>query len=226
MEGSESTRITELQNILVELGYLKSDLVSGVYDAHTISAIYDFQIKASILVSEKDIGAGVYGPKTRKELEKLYTVYNKEKQEKENFEAQIAPLRETSFSQAEKHVSSLEKPEFGEISPRVRELQKTLEKLGYFPHKDTAIFGVKTQNALLEYQSKKELISTPSDLGAGTFGPQTRAQFTKDLAEIYFREILEKEKLTEQYKKYYESENIISSEETPKVSLSDISTKI
>lgn len=78
----------------------------------------------------------------------------------------------------------------------------------------------------MSYQKDKELIQSENDAGAGTFGPQTRAQFTKDLSEIYFLKILEEQELTESYKKYYDEEHILSQEGQEDISLIEMSSRI
>lgn len=223
-KGSDSSLVSKLQDTLVELEYLNKDAYeSGEYDTNTIDAIFDFQVDQKILSHSYDAGAGSYGPKTRKKLKEVYSSYVEEKEKREAFLAEIAQLRETALTKAENHVVSLEKPIYWEISPRVRELQKTLATLGYFEYKDTAIFGVKTKNALIEYQLENGLIENSQEIGAGTFGPKTRADFTANLQEIYFESLLETSDLKDQYSQYMkEFENSISeddSQETPLISL-------
>lgn len=224
---SSSQDIQSLQEILFTLGYLSEEKVNGQFDSATISAIYDFQIQSQIITSENDVGAWNFGPKTRKELEKLYTAYQKFEQEKNIFLEKVTLLQDQALKQAEEKVASLEKPVFWEISPRVRELQKTLTTLWYFQYKDTAIFGTKTQNALLEYQLAKDIIESHAELGAGTFWPQTRAQFVKDLSDIYLQNILREKKLVSDYETFILWNTTVPTDAAiEKVSLKEISQKI
>lgn len=221
---SEPELINELQSLLSDLWYLDSNYQTGTYDALTIDAVFDFQIHQEILSKNTDPGAGSYGPKTRASLKIAYQEYLEEEQKRNDFFKKFGSLQEEAFSNAESHVISLEKPVYWEISPRVRELQKTLSKLGYFNHKDTAIFWIKTQNALIEYQIWKNLISQTDEIWAGTFWPKTRAQFTKDLNDIYIKDLVEKHSLQEEYNLYIIdlNDNKISSEE----SNSDVSIEV
>gem|GEM_PF-2841271 len=60
--------------------------------------------------------------------------------------------------------------------------------LGYFDEDDTAIFGDITHKALLAYQLDRKIISSPSDHGAGVFGPKTKEYIQKDLHELFEQE--------------------------------------
>ena len=216
-----------MQSILSDLGYLSEEKVNGQFDSATISAIYDFQIQSQIITSESDIGAWNFGPKTRKELQKLYEAYQVFENEKQVFLEKVTLLQDQALKQAEEKVASLEKPVFWEISPRVRELQKTLTNLWYFPYKDTAIFGTKTQNALIDYQLTKDIIETQWEIGAGTFWPQTRAQFVKDLSDIYLQNILRDKNLVSDYEKFILWNTTVPTDTNLKeVSLKEISQKI
>jgi peptidoglycan hydrolase-like protein with peptidoglycan-binding domain len=115
-------------------------------------------------------------------------------------------------------------PVYGEISPGVRELQKTLAKLWYFTYRDTAIYGVKTQQALIEYQLSHKLISSNEDLWSGVFGPKTRLHLIEDLSQIYTEDSLLSQNLEEDFKVYIGQTDKIIPED--KVSLQDISISI
>ena len=223
---SDEALINELQDVLRKLGYFDWEN-TGIYDETTINAVYDFQIEYNIVKTSYERGAWSYGPKTRKELSQRYQSYLEEEVQRQEFLAKIDALQAEALQQAQSHIASLERPVYGEISPRVREFQKTLSTLWFFEHKDTAIFGVKTQNALLSYQIEKNIITDSSDLGAWIFWPQTRAQFIQDLQNIYFLESLEKQELLVQYNKYSEKAHItIKDTHTDDISLEDISFKI
>lgn len=214
-KGSDSQKILELQDILKELKYYSEETPTGEYDNTTIDAVYDFQIQYKIVSSELQAWAGSYGPKTRTKLKEVYNAYLEEKREQEEFLNTIAQMREDALTKAEKHVASIEKPLYWEISPRVRELQKTLKTLGYFEYKDTAIFGVKTKNSLLEYQIAHEIINDSVEVGAGTFGPKTRAQFTIDLQKVHFTAMLEESNLKEKYMEHTQDlDNSVAQEES------------
>ena len=199
--GSNTILITKLQWILSELWYLQ-DYSSGVYDDTTLDAVFSFQRDSKILSTMQEPGAGRYGPKTRAALQKTYDTHLSEIAKKETFLSKYQELQTQSKTQAQEYIDSLENPIYWDISPAVRELQKTLAKLGYFGHKDTAIFGVKTQNAIIEYQIAQNLVQNPHDIGAGIFGPKTRWTMVEKLSEIYLQESLDTEWLRDDYNSY------------------------
>ncbi len=205
---SEESLIKQLQEILEKLWFLEKNYNTGVYDNKTINAVYDFQVKNKILSKASDPWAGSYGPKTRKSLKRVYQEYLAEELRERSFFIKLEEIKKESLLKAKKHVQELEKPRYGEISPRVRKLQKTLASLGFFDYKDTAIFWVKTQNSLIDYQISNKIISNSSAIGAWVFGPKTRIQLQKDLSNIYFDALLIENKLLESYEKYVVKRNI------------------
>ena len=199
---SDKKLIQELQEILNELEYLKTDYKVGIYDSVTISSVYNFQKEFSIIQNESDLWAWSYGPQTRKKLEEVYWEYLEKKAEHEAFLKVISNLQESAFLKAEKEVSDLWKPQIGDISPEVRKLQVILRNLWFFARNDTAIYGPVTQNALIEYQLNREIILEASEIWAWNFWPMTRAKFIQDLSEIYFKESIIKSDLEEKYSLY------------------------
>jgi hypothetical protein len=79
-------------------------------------------------------------------------------------------------------------------------LQKVLAKLGHFDYKDTAIFWVKTQNALLEFQLENNIITSIDELWAWVFWPKTRKIAVNKLWEYYFHDTLIEKWFSEKYK--------------------------
>ena len=226
--GSKVSLVTKLQELLSDLWHLTVDDNTWIYDKVTIDAVYDFQLKHNIVSKNTDQWAGSYGPKTRAWLKLAYEKYLEEEEKKENFFEKLGILRIDAFSQAEETIKNLEKPVYGEISPRVRELQKTLSKLAYFQYKDTAIFWIKTRNSLIEYQLSNKLISSSSEIWAWIFGPKTRAQFTIDLNNMFFDDLVVSAKLSDEYKKYiiWAQENIVEKEREQEVSIESLSLRI
>lgn len=204
---SETWIITELQEVLVEIWYLEADTQTGIYDAQTIDAVYNFQMDNKIIDSEFSQWAWSYWPKTREMMEEYYTVFLEEKAENEAFFAKIDELQKVSYEQASTDISELNSPKYWDISPEVRELQKKLADLGYFTYKDTAIFGVKTQNAILSYQLEREIITTADEKWAWIFGPKTQSSMIEDIANIYLTDLLEQEWLLAKYNDTYNSES-------------------
>ncbi len=83
--------------------------------------------------------------------------------------------------QVNTYLEKIGSPEYGEVSKRVRELQKTLALLGYFDHEDTAIYGDITREALIAYQRDRLLIADTGDENAGIIDEATRRALAFDL---------------------------------------------
>jgi hypothetical protein len=200
---SDSKSVTYLQEILLKLWYLDTQAYKiGEYDDATINAIYNLQIDTQILSSEQDIWAGSYGPKTRIELKFLYEEYLNEIEKKNIFLNEYSLLQSESTLQAAAEITSLWKISYGDINSEVRIFQKILTELGYFSYKDTAIFWIKTRNALIDYQIKNGIISDINELGSGIFWPQTKQHLIEKLAEIKVLEKITSKNLREQYRNY------------------------
>jgi len=196
---SNAIYIKKLQDILKEVWYYYEEELSWEYDTQTIDAVYNFQINYDIVSNESTPWAGSYGPKTRKKLQEVYNLHLEEVAKEKEYQESIEILKQESNQSAQKHIDSIGKPTYWEISPRVRELQKTLITLWYFEYKDTAIFGVKTRNSLLEFQSKNEIIKSENEIWAWTFWPKTREVIVKELSQIHFMELLEQKWYLEKY---------------------------
>jgi len=197
--SSDSESISEMQSIFKELWYMTREFTDGLYDEATIDNIVDFQMSYNLISDPYEIGAGSFGPKTRSKLKELYDTYLIEQAEKEAFLWEIETLKNTGIQEAKKHIDTLGTPLYGEISPRIRDLQKTLAKLWYFEYKDTAIFWVKTKNAIVEYQLENNIISQDSEIWAGVFWPKTREDIIIKLWDVYFLDYLGENELLEKY---------------------------
>ncbi len=197
---SDATYVTQLQDILRELWYYAEEISTGEYDTHTIDAVYNFQINNEIVTNESTPGAGSYGPKTREKLSEIYDLFLQEKQELQEKNQAIEAYKLESQDLAKKIIEEIDVVAYGDISPDVRKLQKLLSETWHFDYKDTAIFWVKTRNALLDFQLEHEIISNVQDTGAGVFWPKTRELLSLKIWEQNFIQILELEGLLEIYK--------------------------
>ncbi|MCD5380348.1 peptidoglycan-binding protein, partial [Candidatus Gracilibacteria bacterium] len=196
---SNKEGVERLQRILTKLGFYNGE-ISGEY-SDVRSSVLDFQIDHKVINHKASIGAGNYGPATRKALDKAYKQYGitKEKEKKadektnQTIEAILLEIDEDQETinnvdqvklsrEATTRVYNLGNIKRGDVSHEVRDLQKILNELGFFEQKDTAIFGSKTQDALINYQLQKGIISDKSIYGAGLVGPKTKAQLIKDLS--------------------------------------------
>jgi len=84
-------------------------------------------------------------------------------------------------------------PKFWEVSHWVRELQVTLKKLGYFNHKDTAIYWNITKQSIIAFQLDKNIISSNSDLWAWLVWPKTRTVLKDTLKNEFLQQIAKTE---------------------------------
>lgn len=199
---SESSKISELQDTLLKLGYLGKQYKKWVYDSETITAVYKFQRENSVVKSESSAGAWSYGPKTRAALKKVYLSYQAEEKKKNAFITKYRKLEESLRKDIQADVDAFSKISRWEVSHEVRAFQKTLNKLWFFPHKDTAIFWEKTTAALINYQVAKNIISSKQTVGAGILWPKTQKQIINDLVQIDMKNILTEKQMLKDYEKY------------------------
>ncbi len=161
-----------------------------------IKIITDYQIERNLIQFKWEIGTWNFWPKTRASLKKDYREFlvKKEKENKkiQEFERQINYLKTKSEKKANHTLKNIWNPRVGDISHWVRALQKTLNKLGYFEHKDTAIFATKTKQAILDYQLSKNIISNIYEIWAWNIWPNTKKQMLSDLAKLKFLDKIEK----------------------------------
>ena len=89
-------------------------------------------------------------------------------------------------SQLQSAIDSIGSPHIGQIGPNIRRLQVALRTLGYFPYKDTAIFGEKTQDALTAYQKDHGLVADvgSTDSTSTPLSPATKEAMTLDLIAL------------------------------------------
>ena len=68
--GYSGAAVTQLQNLLADLGFFPADQINGNFGELTKKAVADFQIKRGILLSRSDDSAGLVGPATLTQLQK------------------------------------------------------------------------------------------------------------------------------------------------------------
>ena len=166
--------------------------------------ISSYQLKNKLIKYIWDTWTGYFGPKTRANLKKDYKKYLEnieiENKKIKEFEKNLNLLKIDSEKQAKSILKNIWNVKFWEVSHSVRELQKTLKKLGYFEYKDTAIFWKKTKQAILNYQLDKKIIANIYVPWTWIFWPNTKAQFLNDLAnQILWEKISKNTELTQYY---------------------------
>lgn len=139
------------------------------------------------MASKKDRGAGYYGVKTRTKLKEVYVRFQENEQIRLAEEARMALVKAEEFKKQEEEtkeialfIQNFGNPKAEEVGVHVRRLQKSLKLLGYFSYKDTAIFGPKTREALIQYQKDREIDSEE----LGHIGKATKIALLKDLVEL------------------------------------------
>lgn len=166
--GDDGEDIAQLQEGLKELGFFTGDVTSS-YDESTRTAVIDFQVASGTLASATSYGAGYFGPKTLTAFKSSL---------RENLLALPYLPDNPEWNRA---VWVAYTPEFsqslslGDTGDDVEKLQKTLQKLGYSELEVSGEYDAATETAILDFQIKSEVLSSADDLGAGHFGPKTRA---------------------------------------------------
>jgi peptidoglycan hydrolase-like protein with peptidoglycan-binding domain len=61
-------------------------------------------------------------------------------------------LNNEAIQEAKGEIVLIGNPVSGDMSSGVRRLQISLKRIGYADYNDTAIFGAKTQNSILDFQ--------------------------------------------------------------------------
>ncbi len=182
-KDAEGEDVEELQKTLKDLGYYQGE-ISGKYDFMTIQAVFEFQKEFSVINDDTDYGAGYFGSKTKKALEKAVA----QKESELHFGQILAKMdfkKETmivALEKKEKRVQSktkifaksqnkqiismtLKKGDKGEV---VKTLQKKLKEEGYLNiPQETDFFGKMTEEALIKYQIDKGIIPSKDNSGAG-----------------------------------------------------------
>ena len=183
---TSSTHRKEVQKIFVEL-WLYDGEIDWDNDIF-IDTIYDFQVSQGILTSPYSPWAGYFWPKTREALKNEYIAHKEEEKRRQELIKLYTELEMEALESARNSVEQIWYLKWWEVSPRVRILQKKLQKLWFFQAKDTAIFGDVTKEALISYQLENHIISSSDSLWAGIFGPKTKQAMIEDFSNIFLEE--------------------------------------
>ena len=168
-QGDKGEEVEKLQTALRRLGIYLGNITSE-YDLDTKQAVLNFQIKFFVLRSEKDLGAGRLGPKTRAKLTSELAKIDTQKKIRElweSFEFEAGMSR-------------------GHRSAEVVKLQQVLVQQELLNVSPTGFFGPLTEAALMEFQLQEGIIDTKFPLGAGRVGERT---------QVCLNEILNKERI-------------------------------
>jgi peptidoglycan hydrolase-like protein with peptidoglycan-binding domain len=164
------------------LNYYRAE-PTGVYDSVTEHAVFKFQQAKNIVSGKNEIGAGVFGPKTRQTLNEIIASRNSRKIliaqatndvmtgniAKNDSGAKVASAEPSS--KVTRFIAT--EIDFGAQGNSVKKLQTFLKEQGYFNDSATGYFGPATKDALIEFQKANDLIDDEDDAGAGRVGPGT-----------------------------------------------------
>lgn len=172
--GDKGDDVRALQENLKKLNLFRTD-ISGFYGDTTKHAVFKFQQIQGLILDENSEFAGVFGPKTRKNLNKLVAAssYNETR-----IAAATDVYQKTMVASAEadkpKRTLISVQLKYGMRGPEVAALQKFLKDKGFLDgNLVTQYYGPVTQNAVTEFQKAHKLITNPGDTGAGYVGPAT-----------------------------------------------------
>jgi len=172
--GDKGAKVKSLQNTLKQMNLLRVE-ANGSYDDLTKHAVFKFQQTQGLVLDENSEFAGVFGPKTRKEMNKLIAASNyyetRVAAATDAYEKTIAVSNESD--KPKKSIISLQL-KYGMRGPEVATLQKFLKDQGFLSGDlITQYYGPVTQDAVTEFQKAHKLITNPGDNGAGAVGPAT-----------------------------------------------------
>jgi peptidoglycan hydrolase-like protein with peptidoglycan-binding domain len=192
--------VRDLQTKLKDLGYFKFD-VDGLYNKRLVDALFAFQLEKKIVTGEDDPGAGYYGPVTKNTLVESYKSYEERREqiislerERENARVTLNNSRLKKKQEFEATLKKIPTVKLRQVHPEIRTLQKILKQVNYLNHKDTAIFGDLTKNALAQYQLELKVIDSLSSPHAGVLGDKTREAIAIDLYNRWVVTDVESEK--------------------------------
>ncbi len=176
-KGDSGVEVESLQLELLALNYYKGE-IHGVYDDVTEHAVFKFQQSQYLVGDSSSIGAGVFGNKTRNQLNDIIASKNYNTfliaQANPSISPIVSDIVLASISPEPKTILLTTEMDFGIASVEVEELQQFLKNQGHFSGVlITDFYGPVTRDAVIEFQLENGLISDIEDFGAGRVGPKT-----------------------------------------------------
>jgi peptidoglycan hydrolase-like protein with peptidoglycan-binding domain len=156
---SQGDGVKKLQEYLTQLGYFNG-IINGYFGDDTRMAIYVFQKDKGIVQDITELGAGHFGPATRKALEDT-----------------LVSKKQEFFPKVTLGINSNDKD-------TITKLQKALKLAGY-DVEVTGKYDSKTVDAVFKFQTDNKIVSGDSDIGAGYFGPKTMTTLTAKLNDLF-----------------------------------------
>lgn len=195
---SPENEVKDLQKVMKHIWRYEWE-IDGRFDKDFKNTLIKYQIDTKVILSENNLWAWYFGPKTREQAKADYNVYTAlekqkvareeaEKIAKEQEEKMKKELIAKSNIHSEKVLDTIGKPTVWSVGQNVRILQKTLHFLGYFNTKDSAIYGQVTKNAVTKFQIAHHVIENENAHWAWYFGPKTRKKMKEVLAKKLYEE--------------------------------------
>ncbi len=178
--GDSGEAITKMQQYLLDWGYLSE--VNGFYGADTAQALFEFQTDYSIVADPDELGAGHFGPATRRQFDELIKNGVSEEAMKLQKGEGLMVKYNYLFEERESFGTALG---LGDSGDTVTMLQEELQTLGFLRIAPTGYFGESTAHALYKFQQSQGIVAAETDSGAGYLGPQTRSLLNSILASRY-----------------------------------------
>lgn len=181
--GSEGADVRQAQKVLRYIGAYKGR-TDGKFDEDMRAAVLNFQRDRKLIADESSPGAGRIGPVTIGEIVAAWRL----KQTGIRSNVVLRKLQVTQRVRQEGLPATT--LTVGSRGAQVKQLQRTLAKLGYFSLKDVSSnFGSKTKAALLQYQLEKNIVDASTAHGAGVYGPTTRKIILADAIEAEWKRV-------------------------------------
>ena len=163
-KASSQTSIKELQEALRLFGYYHGE-VNGMYTDTTREAVLAFQISEGVVPHNNAVGAGYFGPKTRKAL----------KTKSENFNSRVAKEQKRLQGNVSDLVVGLGKNSTGDD---VYKLKQMLWELSYYKGNLDGDYDIQLMDAVFEFQKDNSILNSEWDRGAGYYGKKTHTALT------------------------------------------------
>jgi peptidoglycan hydrolase-like protein with peptidoglycan-binding domain/3D (Asp-Asp-Asp) domain-containing protein len=199
-KNSSGEEVSRVQQMLWELGYFKGSF-NGKYDSVTMDAVFRFQKDNGILENDWESGAGYFGKQT---FEAMVAAVDRRMEKLKEFpdERQLwvpakVPLPSLVTLRAEMPDEERNPLAFGlkavvfntpcnplfsetlrlnDRGAQVKALQDVLIRQTHLDKGlNTGFFGLKTEEALVQFQLAHGIIQRAGDSGSGVTGPRTRA---------------------------------------------------
>ncbi|MDP5038960.1 MAG: hypothetical protein NWP80_00760, partial [Candidatus Gracilibacteria bacterium] len=183
---SKGESIEKLQRLFIHMGISSNLRVDGNYNS-VKNDLIKYQIEKNIIENSQDEQAGYFGNRTKKALRDDLVNFDEEK----SIQNKLNIIKNHAENNVGKLIDYIGNVDFGQTSNKIKIMQQSLlitdNSLTITP---SGSFGDKTKQALISYQIKNGIIENNESIGAGLFGPKTKAQLKKDIISIYEKKLI------------------------------------